>query len=148
MATGNLLGLVVVMKRVLEVGRPIYFIGSMRYGRRKPIPSPLMEQVIKTLNYMWLYQKTQLLLGPKNDDDRVFESGSVYVFVRRDSRTWEEVQKLTPKMGRMVIFLDDIWPYPVTMLSLGPLVMMISTATSDIVTCTPILAGSGLRMAR
>ena len=38
-------------------------------------------------------------IGSPRDDDMGCNSGSVYVFVRRDDGTWEEVQKLTPADG-------------------------------------------------
>ena len=39
------------------------------------------------------------IIGSPFDDDMGSYSGSVYVFVRRDDGTWEEVQKLTPADG-------------------------------------------------
>ena len=39
------------------------------------------------------------ITGSSGDGDTVPASGSVYVFVRRDSGTWEEVKKLTPADG-------------------------------------------------
>ena len=39
------------------------------------------------------------IIGSPYDDDMGTNSGSVYVFVRRDDGTWEEVQKLIPTDG-------------------------------------------------
>ena len=39
------------------------------------------------------------IIGSPFDDDMGSNSGSVYVFVRRDDGTWEEVQKLTRADG-------------------------------------------------
>ena len=51
-------------------------------------------------------------------------------------------------MGRMVIGLDLVCPYPATLLILRPIVMMIGALIVDIVTCKPRLMGSGLRISR
>ena len=39
------------------------------------------------------------IIGSPYDDDVGFNSGSVYVFVRRYDGTWKEIQKLTPAYG-------------------------------------------------
>ena len=36
------------------------------------------------------------IISTPNDGDMCFNSSSVYIFIRRDNGTWEEVQKLTP----------------------------------------------------
>ena len=49
-------------------------------------------------NDVALYGDTAIIGSPYNDDMGT-NSGSVYIFVRRDGGTWEEVQKLTPADG-------------------------------------------------
>ena len=39
------------------------------------------------------------IIGSPRDDDMGLGSGSVYVFIRRDDGTWEEIQKITPVDG-------------------------------------------------
>ena len=60
------------------------------------------------------------IIGSPLGDYTGSEIGSVYVFSRWDDGIWEEVQKSTPKIRRLVIGLDLGWPYPVTLLSLEP----------------------------
>ena len=40
-----------------------------------------------------------VIIGSPLDDDMGLDSGSVYIFVRREDGTWEEVQKITPADG-------------------------------------------------
>ena len=56
--------------------------------------------------------------------------------------------KVPPKMGRLVIGLDLVWTYTVTLMSLGMFMMMSGAFIADLVTCTPILSGSEYRTAR
>ena len=39
------------------------------------------------------------IIGSPLDDDMGFNSGTVYVFFRRDDGTWEDLQKLTQHRG-------------------------------------------------
>ena len=62
--TGPSLGIIKVMKRVVTVGRPIFFIGCMGYESSIPSSYPLMYQVVIGLDMMWIYLETQLLSVP------------------------------------------------------------------------------------
>ena len=52
-----------------------------------------------------------------------------------------------PKMGMLVIGLELVWPYIVTLLSLGLFIMMSGALIADLVMCTPRLSGSRYRTA-
>ena len=59
---------------------------------------------------MYIFGDTDII-GPPYYDDMGSESGSIYVFFRRDCGAWDEVQKTTQQMWMLVIGLDLGWLY-------------------------------------
>ena len=86
------------------------------------------------------------IIGPSFDDDMGEYSGSVF-FLYKTMEHGRRYRNAPPEMGVLVIGLELMWPYLVTLLSLGLFMMMSGALITDMVMCTPRLSGSGYRTA-
>ena len=97
--TGTSLGLLEVMKREKgksDVGAAYIFhrMNGVWQEEAKLVPSN--DESYDHFGYDVAIYGDTAIIGSPYDGDMGSNSGSVYVFVRRDDGTWEEVQKITP----------------------------------------------------
>ena len=83
------------------------------------------------------------IIGPSFDYDMGEYSGSVFVLSDKTVEHGRRYRKAPPKMGMLVIGLELVLPYLVTLLSLGIFMTMRGGLIVDLVMCTPRLSGSG-----
>ena len=94
-----------------------------------------------------LYVVTDII-GYTFDNDMGINNGYVYVFSYGAMENRRRHRNLFLHMRRLAISLELVWPYLVIPLSLVPSMITRGAMIADMIMCTPLLAGSGTRVAR
>ena len=88
------------------------------------------------------------IIGYPFDNAMGIDNGYVYIFSDSTMENGRRHRNLTLQMRRLGIGLELVWPYMAIPLQLGPSMIMRGAMIADMVMCTPLLAGSGTRVAR
>ena len=100
------------------------------------------------LDMMCIYLETQPLLGTPGMMTWDIEVGLYIYYSDETMEHGRRYRNSSLQMGRMMIGFGIVCQYPETILPLGTFETMRGSVIADMVTFTPILAGSVLRMTR